>query len=419
MVHLLLRTLLLAGVLLPVLLTGTVVLAQVQESRSYQLNEMIDMALQHNPALQEAASLVTQGRGLQAIAAAYPNPSITGTFGPGRTRETLGNIQFFERDVTVSQSLERPGMRQARQRAAEAALAGSQAGVDATRLNLLADVKIAFYQLLLAQRNAALITEALAIAQDFSRSVKARVDAGQARPFEALKANVEVQKVHNDLNHAQHSLVVARSRLNALTSGVLGKKFGVQGDFVSSRRELNLEDLITGAMEQHPTVHRVRKEVERAEHSVVQERQSLIPFVTISGLFRQEAAETSYLARLSVPIPVWYRRQGEITVALSAKQRAEAEHARIQNELVAAITESMEEAHAAQDRIEVFEKGLLKQAEETLRIARISFQQGAASLFEFIDAQRVHRQILLEYTQARANLSIELARLERWTGELQ
>ncbi len=419
MVHRLLRTLLLAGVLLPILLTGTVVLAQVQESRSYRLEELLGVALESNPGLQEAASLVMRGRGLQTTASAYPNPSIDGTFGPGRTRESLGNIQFFERGVTVSQPLEWPGMRQARQRAAEAGLAGFEASADATRLNVLADVKIAFYQLLLAQRNAQLITEALAIVQDFHRSVKARVDAGQARPFETLKANVEVQKVGNDLNHAQHTLVVARSRLNALTGGVLGKHFDVQGDFVSSRPELNLEDLITRAMDQHPTVHRIRKEIERAGHSVVQERQSLIPFVTVSGLFHQEAAETAYLARLSVPIPLWYRRQGEITVALSAKERAEAEQVRTQNDLVTAITESVEEAHAAQDQIEVFEKGLLKQAEETLRIAKISFQQGAASLLEFIDAQRVHRQMLLEYAQARANLSVELARLERWTGELR
>ena len=417
MVHLLLRTLLLAGVLLPLLLIGTVVLAQ--DSRSYRLNEMIEMALEHNPALQEAATLIDQGKGLQATAAAYPNPSITGTVGPGRTREALRDIAFFERGVTVSQPVEWPGMRRARQRAAEAALAGSQAAVDATRLYLRAEVKIAFYQLLLAQRNAELIAEALAIAQDFLRGVKARVDAGQARPFEALKANVEVQKVSNDLNHAQHALVVGRSRLNAVTGGVLGKNFDVRGDFVSPPLELNLDGLAASARTQHPTVRRVQKEIERAEHSVVQERQSLIPSVTISGLFQQEAAETAYLARLSVPIPLWYRRQGEITGALSAKQRAEAEQVRIQNELVAGITESVEEAHAAQDRIEVFEKGLLKQAEETLRIAKISFQQGAASLLEFIDAQRVHRQMLLEYTQARASFSVEVARLERWTGELR
>lgn len=406
-----------SGVLLPVFMTSTVVLAQVQESRSYRLDDMINMALENNAALQEAITLIDQGKGLQATAAAYPNPSISGTVGPGRTREALRDIAFFEREVTVSQPVEWPSMRQARQRVAEAALAGSHAAVDGTRLNVLAEVKIAFYQLLLAQRNVELIAEALASVQDFYRGVKARVDAGQARPFEALKANVEVQKVSNDLNHAQHELVVGRARLNALTGGVLGKNFDVRGSFVSPPFGLDLEDLVASAMTQHPTVRRIRKEIERAGHSIVQERQSVIPFVTLSGHFQQQAAETAYLAQLSVPIPLWYRRQGEITVALSAKQRAEAEHLRTKNELVVAITKSLEEAHAAQDRMEVFENGLLKQAEETLRIARISFQQGAASLLELIDAQRVHRQILLEYTQARANFSVELARLEYWTGE--
>ena len=59
---------------------------------------------------------------------------------------------------------------------------------------------------------------------------------------------------------------------------------------------------------------------------------------------------------------------------------------------------------------------MLKQAEQTLQVARISFQQGAASLLDVLDAQRVYRQTLLEYAQARADLSISLARLERAVG---
>jgi cobalt-zinc-cadmium efflux system outer membrane protein len=79
----------------------------------------------------------------------------------------------------------------------------------------------------------------------------------------------------------------------------------------------------------------------------------------------------------------------------------------------------MQEARTATQQIDVFEKGLLKQAEEALRIARISFQQGAAGLLDLIDAQRVYRQMLLEYAEARAAFSIARARLERWTGELR
>ena len=49
-------------------------------------------------------------------------------------------------------------------------------------------------------------------------------------------------------------------------------------------------------------------------------------------------------------------------------------------------------------------------------MARTSFRQGAASLLDVLDAQRVYRQTLLEYAQVRADLSIALVRLERAVG---
>jgi outer membrane protein, heavy metal efflux system len=117
-----------------------------------------------------------------------------------------------------------------------------------------------------------------------------------------------------------------------------------------------------------------------------------------------------------VQLPLWYRRQGEIETALGTKHRAEAERLRAQNELEQAITQHAQEVRTAQDQLHVFETGLLKQAEQTLAVARTSFRQGAASLLDVLDAQRVYRQTLLEYAQVRADLSLALVRLERSLG---
>lgn len=398
---------------------GQTALAAPSSSASYGLDEVIALAAEHNPSIAEANGTIAQSRGLREIAGAYPNPSINGTFGPGITREQLGNVSVLEKAVRVNQPLEWPGMRQARQRAADAEVAASHAGFADARLRVLADAKVAFYQLLLAQRDVELSTQSLGIVQDLFQSIKARVEAGQARPFESVKADVEVQKVSKDLNRAQNNLVVARVRLDMVTGGALGQDFTVRGDFTSPRESRSLNDLIGRALEQHPLLVRLKKQIEKAGHSVVQERQSLIPSVTVSGEYHAEAAEKAFLAVVSVPLPLWYQRQGHISAALGAMERAKAEQARAQNELVTVFTEQMQEARTATQQIDVFERGLLKQAEEALRIARISFQQGAAGLLDLIDAQRVYRQMLLEYAEARAAFSIARARLERWTGEFQ
>jgi len=383
-----------------------------------KLEDVLELAMKRNPALSSAKGGIRQSEGERIAAGAYPNPSVSAVVGPGRTREALGDISFFERDVTVSQPLEWPGMRAARQLGAEAMLAGSQAALDEARLSVLSDVKVAFYQLLLAQRDMELTTQAFALAQDLYRGIKARVDAGQARPFEAIKADVEVQTVSNDVSRAQNTLLAARARLDALTAGGLGSDFSIQGDFESAHRTLNGRDMLASTLDQHPTLQRLGKMIEKAEHQVVQQRKSLIPYITISGTYKQEAAERAYVAQLSVPIPLWYRRQGEIEAAQGAKERIEAERVRAQNELATAITEHVQEARTASQQIDVFEKGLLKQAEEAVRIARVSYQQGAAGLLDLIDAQRVYRHTLLQYAQARAAFSVALARLERWTGEV-
>lgn len=231
-----------------------------------------------------------------------------------------------------------------------------------------------------------------------------------------MKATVEVQKARKEVARAQNALVVVRAKLDMVTAGMLGNQFSLQGDFEQARQGLDLDLLAARALEQHPTLRRLSKLVEQAQFSATFERESRVPNVTVQGSYHREAGDESVTAGLSVPLPLWYQRQGEIESALGARHRAEAERLRAQHEITQAITQHVQDVRTANEQLQVFETGLLKQAEQTLRVARVSFQQGAASLLDLLDSQRVYRQTLLEYVQARADLSIALARLERAVG---
>jgi cobalt-zinc-cadmium efflux system outer membrane protein len=382
----------------------------------YTLNTIIDLALGRSPVITGAKASLEQSRGQRVTAGAYPNPSITGSAGRGSIRDPSTGVSITERTFTVEQPLEWPAKRQARQRAADAGVAGASAGLEEATLNLVAEVKVAFYQLLLAQRDADLSLQNLAMVKEVFRTVTARVAAGDATKFDLLKANVEVQKATKDVARAQSAVLTARVALNTRTAGALGHSFAVQGDFEPMKGDIRLESLTERVLEEHPTLRRLSRLVDQADQTLLYEKESRIPTVSVQGQYHREAGDESLTGGLSVPIPIWYRRQGEIQTALAGKHRLQAERDRMQNELIQALTQHAQEARTAKDQIDVFEQGLLKQAEETLRIARISFQQGAASLLEVLDAQRVNRQTLLEYAQARTELSVALARLERASG---
>ncbi|HJT19129.1 MAG TPA: TolC family protein [Nitrospira sp.] len=382
----------------------------------YSLEEILALAVDRSPMLAGAHGTMRQTRGQQIAAGAYPNPSLSGSAGPGAIRDPSTGVRITERTITVAQPFEWLGKRRARQEAADAAVESASAGLEEAKLNLEAEVKVAFYQFLLAQRDAELTGQNLTMVEEVLRTVKLRVAAGEATSFDTMKATVELQKAQKEAARARNAVLVARSRLNTLTAGALGRQFSIQGDFISLKQELDQDRMIAQATERHPAMRRLTKLAEQAEHKVRFERESRVPNISVQGSYHREAGDESMTAGLSVPLPLWYRQQGEIETALGAKHRADAERLRTQNELEQAVTQHTQEVRTAQDQLQVFEAGLLKQAEQTLSVARTSFRQGAASLLDVLDAQRVYRQTLLEYAQVRADLSIALARLERAVG---
>ncbi|CAE6771324.1 TolC family protein [Nitrospira defluvii] len=384
----------------------------------YTLSQIVQLALRHNPMMNGAEAVLEQSQSQRVTAGAYLNPTITGSAGRGSIRDPNTGVSITERTITVEQPLEWLGKRTARQRAADAGVAGALAGMDETKVLVMTEVKGAFFQLLLAQQDAQLARENLKTVEDLVKLVSARVSTREAPKFELVKATVELQKTRKDLARADNALLVARAKLNTVTGKALGESFAIQGEFETARAGLELHILIEQALDRHPALRRQQKAVEQAEFTIEQERASRMPNVAVIGQYHREAGDESITAGLSVPLPLWYRRQGEIGTAMGAHRRAQAERARVQQELEQTITQHFQEVRTAQEQMQVFEQGLLYQAKEAFDIAQFSFRHGVASLLEVIDAQRVYRQTLLEYAQARADHSIALARLERAVGGL-
>ena len=384
----------------------------------YTLSQVVQLALQHNPMMNGAEAVLEQSQSQRVTAGAYLNPTISGSAGRGSIRDPSTGVSVTERTITVEQPLEWLGKRAARQRAADAGVAGALAGMDETKVLVMTEVKGAFSQLLLAQQDAQLARENLKTVEDLVKLVSARVGTREAPKFELVKATVELQKTRKDLARADNALLVARAKLNTVTGKALGESFAIQGEFETARSGLELRVLMEQALDRHPALRRQQKAVEQAEFTIEQERASRMPNVAVIGQYHREAGDESITAGLSVPLPLWYRRQGEIGTAMGAHRRAQAERARVQQELEQTITQHFQEVRTAQEQMQVFEQGLLYQAKEAFDIAQFSFRHGVASLLEVIDAQRVYRQTLLEYAQARADHSIALARLERAVGGL-
>jgi outer membrane protein, heavy metal efflux system len=410
------------------LLNGLVVLlfqpAGAEPSpKTYALPDIIGLAIERNPVVAGARAVIDQSTGQRTAAGAYPNPTIHGDSGKGYVKDAGSLTNDVPNSATeymagFSQPIEWPAKRAARQSAAEAGMAGASVGLIETRLNLTTDVKVAFYDLLLAQRDLELAKNNLSNVDDVRRIVSVRVRLGEGPQFELIKAEVEVLKAKQAVTRAENTVRVSRVILDTLTGGALGARYEITGEFLVYPAGLDLNRLTARSMEQHPSIQRLARSIEQADRTIEFERQNRVPNVSLNTSYTREYGREGFDVGLSVPTPIWYQRQGEIAGSLGAKRKEEADLLRMRNELLRQTNQYFQDVQTTAKLIEVLEKGLLRQAEEALRIAKLSFQQGAASLLEVLDAQRVQRQILFDYAQARYELSVALARLERAVGGL-
>jgi cobalt-zinc-cadmium efflux system outer membrane protein len=391
------------------------VAAPQADVQTFSLQDILAIALEKNPLVTESEGFIEQKEGSKLSASAYPNPTLSFQSGRGTVRDPSG-ITLTERYVTLSQPLEWPGKRAARQQAAQAGVDGALASREEAKLNLIAATKQAFYDLLLAERHTEMAIHNVQTMEEVREAVIRRVDAGEAPPFEAVKIKVEDMKVQKEVARAKGVVQSSQASLNSLTAGALGPEFFIEGDFAAWPGALHLATLSKQALAHHPLIMKWGKIVEEAQQAHRLEQQARIPNLTVIGSYQRDAGREAYVGAISIPFPVWDQRQGDIAQAKGTLRQREAMLLRAKHELLKGIAQQIQLSQAAAAQIATYEKGLLKQAQEALRIAQVSFKFGEASLLDVLDAQRVLQQTQVDYAQAKYDLSVALTELERLTG---
>jgi len=89
----------------------------------------------------------------------------------------------------------------------------------------------------------------------------------------------------------------------------------------------------------------------------------------------------------------------------------------LQIEISTEIKSRISQLRLSEQSLQIFHQGLLEQAEESLKIAEISYTQGEISLIDYLDSQRTYFHILNDYQDSLYQWNADKAALERAIGE--
>ncbi len=392
--------------------------AEERLAKTYALPDVLALARERNPSLAVFQANIEAARGSLTSARAWPNPELDVELGRARPTDVPGAAYEREQQWGVAQVLEWPGTRGARRRAAQARVGVAQEELGEFHLLLTSQVKEAFAQAQLGQQALSVTTHNLGTVKRLVESAQLRVESGEAPELELIRARVELFNATRESRRARNRLLLANAALNGLLGGALGESFHVVGDPPRLDVARELPSLIEHALATHPSITRQEKVLQAAGYTLSEQRQARVPDLTVTGSSGEEIDKRSAAIGVTLSVPLFDQRRGEIATARAEQARAQAELAHTRLDLAKAITQEYEAYRLAIDQLKTFEEGLLKQAEEALQIAQLSYEQGELDLLNLLDAQRVQRATLLEYYEAQSELHTALARLERVSGGL-
>ncbi|SDA28089.1 outer membrane protein, cobalt-zinc-cadmium efflux system [Nitrosospira sp. Nsp18] len=371
------------------------------------------LGLEANGLVRAAGSQVEVAQAGVVRATAYPNPTVSVIGGPQHPRIPAANPATNTRQVTVSQTIENPFVRSARIGSAEAGVEASRASFHQVRADLAAQLRVRAYELLLRQEIARMEAGVFNLMEEVRRRIQVGVGVGETARFELIRADAEVLNAASRKEAALLNAQRARVALMQFTAGALKPDFAINASLFDPVNLPPLEQLRLEVPAVNPDVLRLEAESEQARLRIDQERASVLPSVDVVYSNYQDAQYTDNRGGLKVTIPLLYQRRGEINAAVadSARVRETLDYRRF--EIGQLLESAWQGLQIAQRRVEMFEGGIIKEAENALQIAQAAYRFGERPLIEVLDTQRVLRGILAESLQARFDLQAAAAEIDR------
>ncbi|HEY5026911.1 MAG TPA: TolC family protein [Candidatus Angelobacter sp.] len=386
------------------------------------LDDAIRMALQHNHALLAARTTILQNQAQEITANLRPNPVISWDsqffplFNPGQfSVNYLENQSQF--DFGIGYLFERGKKRQHRLQAARDQTAVTRSQVTDNERTLTFNVSQQFIAVLLAQSTLEFAQQNL---DSFQQSVKVselRYKDGDISESDLLKIKLQLLQFHTDLSAAKLAKVEALVALRQfLGYESVPDNYDVDGELDYQPVHAGVDDLKALALRTRPDLQAAEQGITlaRSQEALAQAISKRDLNVTFD--YTHTAGINSAALFFNIDLPIFDRNQGEIARTRAAITQSQEQAREASEQVLSDVYNAYETLRSNDEIIALYRGGYLDQSKESRDITEYAYKRGAASLLDFLDAERSYRATQVAYRQALASYMTAVEQLRQATG---
>jgi outer membrane protein, heavy metal efflux system len=386
------------------------------------LDDAIRLALQHDHALAAARTTILQNQAQEVTANLRPNPVISWDsqffplFHPTEFNNSYLNNQA-QFDLGIGYLFERGKKRQHRLEAARDQTAVTRDQVDDAQRQLIFNLSQQFVAAVLAQSAIDLANQDLESFQQTVDISSERYKLGDMSEGDLLKIRLQLLQFQTDLSAAKLAKVQALAALRQfLGYESVPDNYDVDGELAYSPVHGNSDDLKALALRSRPDLQAAQQGVVAARSQESLAEANAKRDLNVEFAYTHTAGVSSGAFFFNIDLPIFDRNQGEIArtrYAITQAQELELESAQ---QVMTDVASAYANLKSNDEIIRLYEGGFVAQAKESRDISEYAYKRGAASLLDYLDAERTYRANQLAYRQALASYMTAVEQMRQAVG---
>jgi outer membrane protein TolC len=391
------------------------------------LNRYFVEAARANPGLRASYEAWMAASEKIAAVKGWPDPMVSYTIYLQEVETALGPQKYA---LAFSQRFPWMGKLSLKGTAQEQAALAAAERFRRARLDLMTQVAKAYYDLAYLERSIAITHENLEILRYHEAVARARYRTDTARYSDLIKVQVELASLDDRLRTLEDRRAPVTAKLNRAigrpAEAPLEWKVGLASQKLPVDDEAAIRKQVLG---ENPSLLAMRHDVQRHETLARLAHRNRFPDFTVgvktiatdpSSLtnFPDEGRDP-WMLTVGMTLPLWQgkysaAKRSEEASVLSAQSKLE----QATHDLDSEVEDALFGLRDAKRKVDLFAKGLVPKALQSLESTSTAYQAGTTSFLDFLDAQRTLLVFELDLAQARADLGRHRIEITSLMGSL-
>jgi outer membrane protein, heavy metal efflux system len=192
--------------------------------------------------------------------------------------------------------------------------------------------------------------------------------------------------------------------------------YDVAGAFDYMPVKGNVEDFQLKALQNRPDLRAAHQGVTASKSQYELQRAIGKQDVTVQANYSHANGINGMSVYGSIPLPIFNRNQGEIARTKFAITQADEQQKFTTGQVMTDVFDAYHGLRENERVVQLFRSGYLEVAQKDRDISEYAYRKGAASLLDFLDAERSYRATQLAYRQSLASYLLALEQLREAVG---